>query len=85
MDNNISKIHPNREDNIKLAEAILKSIFNDEYMPAEGIPIKTVYDICLCKGTTKGFLKEARKNIGIQSENRNGVQYWFMPKQEGKK
>lgn len=73
-----------REDNIKLAEVVLKRIFNDPMALKSGIQIKTIYLIGKDYGLTRGVLKEARKRIGVLSENRNGVQYWYLPKEEVK-
>lgn len=69
------------KENIEFAKTILYQMFSDP-LAKDGLPVKTIYAIGKDKGLVKGILKKARKEIGLSSENRNGVQYWFLPPKE---
>ncbi len=65
---------------IELAKVILKNLFS--YPEARnGIPYSVILLIAKEKGVYRGDLKEARIELGITSEDRDGTRYWHWPKE----
>lgn len=65
-----------REDNIKIAKELLKQVLAEKDRT-----ITEVYAYCRGNGITRGAIKEARKQLGVLSTNRDGEQYWSLPKE----
>lgn len=77
--NEFSRCYCTESENIEIAKVVLKRIFS--YPEAEnGLKVETIYLIGRDSGLVKGVLKKARKELGILSENRDGIQFWYLPK-----
>jgi len=71
-----------QEDKTNIARVLLKNLLQSPEA-ANGVNVKTLLIIGRDQGLNKRAMKDARKELGIISEDRNGIQYWFMPKEGG--
>lgn len=69
-----------QEDKTNIAKVLLKNLFESPEA-ANGVNVKTLLIIGRDQGLNKRAMKDARKELGIISENRNGIQFWIFPKE----
>jgi len=81
MENGFSRPYCTRDENVELAKVVLKRILADPKVMDYGVPVKTALLIGKDHGLVKSVMKEARKELGIQSESKNGEQYWLLPRE----
>lgn len=67
---------------LELAKAYLQKMLTDPMLNAK-LPVSLLLDIGRqSHGLNRKELKAARKELGVVSENIDGVQYWSLPKEE---
>lgn len=70
-----------QKEKTELAKALLRRVLSDPLV-VKGLPVKTVLAIGKDERLTKRVMKDARKEIGVISENRNGVYFWILPQEQ---